>query len=79
MNYFMIFLVLQGLEDLYCKPPDQTLWYSLKVVVLYKFIEVDAQALKSYYQVLSKEQVVFNSDNVVLIIFVMMIKIFQDL
>lgn len=79
MNYFMVLLVLQSLEDLYREPPDQTLWYSLKIIVLYKFIEVDAQAFKSYHQVLSKEQVVFNPDDVILIIFVMMIKIFQNL
>lgn len=76
MDDLVILLILQGLQDLNSKPPDQALWNSLEVVVLDEFIEIDAQALKGDGQVLPEEEVVFDSNDVILIIFVVMIQIF---
>ena len=73
MDDLVVLLILQGLQDLNSKPSDQALWYSLEVVVLDEFIEIDAQALKGDDQVFPEEEVVFDSNDVILIIFVVMI------
>lgn len=74
----MVFLIFQSLKYLDGKSADQTLRYTLEIVVLDKFIQIYAQAFKSYYQVFSKQHITFDSNDVVGVVFVMMVQIFQD-
>lgn len=78
MNNLVIFLELQRLENLDSKPPDQALRHALKVVVFDELVQVDAQAFKGYHQVLSEQDIVFHSDDIVLVVLVMEVQVLQD-
>ena len=58
--------------------PNQALAHTLKVVVLNEFVKVNTEALKRDKEMLSKDTVVFYSDDIVLIISVMMVKVLKD-
>jgi hypothetical protein len=46
MDYSVVLLVLKGLQDLDGESSNQGLRNSLEIIVLYKFVEIDAQTLK---------------------------------
>lgn len=67
MHDVVFLLKLECLQNLYCKPPNEALRHSLKVVFLYKFVEINAKTLEGNHKVLSEEHEVFDSDDVVLV------------
>lgn len=79
MNDSMISLVLQCLKNLYCKSPYQSQRNSLEAVVLNKLIEIDAQKLKGYDQMLSEYGIVFDTNDVVHIVRVVLLQVVQDI
>ena len=73
MHNLMIFLIFERLQHLDSKPPYKALRDSLEVVILNEFIKIDAQALKRNQEMLSEYAVVFDSDDVILVVFVMVV------
>tara|TARA_B110000285_G_scaffold101267_1_gene115263 strand:+ start:283 stop:492 length:210 start_codon:yes stop_codon:yes gene_type:complete len=69
----MVFLIFERLQHLDSKPPYKALRDSLEVVILNEFIKIDAQALKRNQEMLSEDAVVFDSDDVILVVFVMVV------
>ena len=61
------------MQHLDSKPPYEALRDSLEVVILNEFIKIDAQALKRNQEMLSEDAVVFDSDDVILVVFVMVV------
>jgi len=51
----------------------------LKVVVLYEVVQVDGEKLKRDNQMLSKDYIVFNADDVEGIVWIILFKVHQDL
>ena len=76
MNDGMIPLELESLQDLYGKSTDQTLRYSLEVIVFDEFVEVDAKAFEGYQEMLAENHEVLHTDNIVLVVFVVHVKVF---
>lgn len=74
----MLPLKLESLQYLDGKAPDQTLRYSLEIVAFDKLVQVHAQTLESYHEVLSEEHVVFDSDDVVLVVWVVVVQVLED-
>ncbi len=79
MNHIVILLILQSLQDLNGESSDQPKRYPLEVVVLNKLVKINAKQLKAYDQMLSEYTVVLHSDYVVYIIWVVLLKVWQDL
>ena len=77
MDDTMIFLIFESLQNLNGESSYQTEWNSLKIIVLYKLIKINTQAFKCNQKMLPKNNIIFNSDYIILIIFVMMIQKFQ--
>jgi hypothetical protein len=75
----MVPLEFEGLKDLDGKSTDQTLRYSLKVIVFDEFVEVDTEALKGYQEMFAENHEVLDADNIVLVVFVVHVKVFQSL
>lgn len=73
MHNLMVFLIFERLQHLDSKPPYKALRDSLEVVILNEFIKIDAQALKRNQEMLSEDAVVFDSDDVILVVFVMVV------
>ena len=48
MNDSEVSLELEGLEDLDGKTADQAKCDTLKIIILYKLIQIDAEAFKRY-------------------------------
>jgi hypothetical protein len=46
MHNLVVLLVLESLQYLNREPSNKALAHTLKIVILYEFIEVDAQALE---------------------------------
>ena len=79
MNHIVILLILQSLQNLNSESSDQPKRDSLEVVVLNKLVKINAKQLKAYDQMLSEYAVVLHSDYVVYIVWVMLLKVWQDL
>lgn len=77
MDDTMIFLIFESLQNLNGESSYQTEWNSLKIIVLYKLIKINTQAFKCNQKMLPKNNIIFNSDYIILIIFIMMIQKFQ--
>lgn len=76
MNHRVIFLELEGLQDLDCESPDQTWRNTSELIGLDKFVQIHAQKLKRDDQVLAKHFIVKHADDVV---FVMLIALIEKL
>lgn len=70
--HILLLQVLQCLEYLYCKPPYQTQRNSLEIVVLYELIQINRKQFKRYNQMLPENQIVFNSNYVVCVLWVLL-------
>jgi hypothetical protein len=79
MNERLFSKILERLQNLDCKSPDQTQRDPLKVIIFDEFVEIDGEKLKRNNQVLSKHAVVFDSDDVVGVIGVVLLQVQQDL
>ena len=79
MDQVVVLLVLQRLQNLDGEATDQVLGHALEIVVLDKFVHIDREKLKRDDQMLSKYHIVFDSDHIVLIMWVMLVKIFYNL
>lgn len=77
MDDAMFSLILQGLQNLDRESSDKSDWNSSKFVILDKFIEVNAEQFERYHQMLSKYRIIFDSNNVVDILWIMLSKIVQ--
>jgi hypothetical protein len=52
VNDVILSMIFESLQDLYCKPANKAEGNSLKIIVLDKLIEIDAEELKRDYQML---------------------------
>ena len=77
MYQVMILLIFEGLKDLDWEPANQVLWNTLEIIVSDELIEVDGKKLESNYQMFTENLVVFYSDNIILIMLVVSVKILQ--
>jgi len=75
----LLLQVLQCLKHLDGEPPDQRQRHSHEVVVLNELVEIDREQLKRNDQVLPETQVVFYSDDVVLVVRVFLKQVLQNL
>ena len=73
MNQWMIMLILQSLKNLYGESSNQVLRYTNKIVVFDEIIEIYWKKLKCNYQVFPKNEKILHSNNVVLVMFIMLI------
>ena len=79
MHDSMVSLEFQGLQYLDSKATDQALCHSLKLVILYKVIHIDAEALERNQEVLPEHHEVIDSDDIVLIELVVKIEVLKRL
>ena len=79
MNQIMVLLKVERLQNLYGKSPYQILCYSLKIVFLNKLIEVQAQDFESDNEVGPENEVIYHLDDVILILFVHIVQILENL
>jgi hypothetical protein len=75
MNYIVILLIFECLQYLDGESPDQANGDSLEVVVFDELVQVNAQQLKPNDQVLSEYRVVLHSDDIVHIIWIILLQI----
>jgi hypothetical protein len=78
VHHFVVLLELQRLQNLDCEPPDQSKRNPLEVVGLYKFIEIHRKQLKTENQVLSKDIVIQNPHNIMLVVFILVVQQLQQ-
>ena len=64
MNYVLVSQVLQGLKNLNSKSPYQTESHALEVVVLDEIVKIDGEQLERYHQMLPKNHVVLDSNDI---------------
>ena len=64
MNYILVSKVLQSLKYLNSEPPYQTESNSLEVIVLDKVVKIDREQLERDHQVLPKDYVILDPDDV---------------
>ena len=69
---------LEGLENLYCKSSDQGQRHALEVVILNELIQIDREELKRDDQMVTEHAVVLDLDNVILIIWIVLLQVLQD-
>ena len=72
-------LVFESLQDLNGKASNEVLSDSFKVVLLDKFVKIEAQQLKSHDKMASENHVVLHSDDVVGILSIVVVQELQDL
>ena len=69
---------LEGLENLNCKSSDQGQRHALEVVILNELIQIDREELKRDDQMVTEHAVVLDLDNVILIIWIVLLQVLQD-
>jgi hypothetical protein len=79
MNQVFFSQVFKSLKNLYSKPSNQAQRYSLKIIVLNEFIEIDRKQLKRDNEMLPKHAVIFYSNYVICIIWIVIFKMEQNL
>ena len=75
MDDALLFEVLQRLQNLNCKPPNERQGHAHEVVILDELEQVDWEQFERNDQVLPKKQMVFKANNVVLIIRIMLFQV----
>ena len=70
MDKVFLSKIFQSLKDLDCKSPNETEWNSLEIIILNELIKIDWEKLKRDDQVLSKHTIIFDSNNIVGVIWV---------
>ncbi len=75
MDHVIVLLVFECLQYLDGESPDQANGHSLEVVVLNELVQVDAEQLEANDQVLPEYRVVLHPDNVVHIIWVVLLQV----
>lgn len=78
MDNVLILEELERLKDLDGKAADQRQRNSLEVVVLYELVKVNREELERYDQVVSKEAVVLNLYDIVLVLWVLLLQMLQN-
>ena len=75
----MVSLEFQSLQNLDREAAVDALGHALKIIILNKFIQIDAQALECYQKVLSEDHEVVYPNDVVLIVLVVDVQVLQRL
>jgi hypothetical protein len=65
---------IQGYQNLNCKTLNQAQAEALEIVHLYEIVQINAQKLKGYNKVLSENKLVKFSYNVLLVLWVFLVK-----
>lgn len=75
MNDLVISQIFQPLQNLDGKPPNQAQRHALEVIILNKFVQIHAQNFERNYQMLSEENIVFCSNNVIYVIKIVLVEV----